>query len=95
MAHTRPATSQLAQLRADLTRRHIPHAPLTDQALSTVLTTTGHLGLAADAIAMYPRPRWVTNLIGPFPTSAIIDLQLTEMRHSDDRASTDEWGHAG
>jgi hypothetical protein len=80
---------QVLKLRADLTRRHIPHAALTDDILFSVIERSGDLGVASDAISMMPRPAWVELMIGPFPVAMI------EMTGPDDRADTDEWGHAG
>lgn len=36
-----------------------------DRALGLILAATGDVGLAADSIAMNPRPEWVRELLGP------------------------------
>lgn len=80
---------QVLKLRADLTRRHIPHGTLADARLFAVIDTCGDWGLASDAISMMPRPGWVELLVGPFPVANI------EMTGLEDRADVDEWGHMG
>jgi hypothetical protein len=89
------AEQKVNKLRADLTRRRIPHATLTGKQLLLVIELVGDVPLSADAIAMYPRPPWLELMVGPFPTEAVIDVELAEMRHRDDRADIGEWGHMG
>lgn len=84
-----PVEQQVLKLRADLTRRHIPHSALADAVLLSVIDKCGDIGLASDAMTMMPRPAWVVLLAGPFPVAMI------EMTSPEDRADPGEWGHAG
>lgn len=44
--------------------------------------------LVAAALGMWPRPPWVSAVVGPYPANL-------ELANPDDTASVDEWGSAG
>lgn len=76
-------------LRDALDRRCVPHRQIGTAPLVTVLVKVGDVDLAADAVAMWPRPAWLVSLLGeaPFPPA--------EMVHAEDRADPAEWGTCG
>ena len=87
--------SEAATIRSELHKRRMHHADkLTDLDLHKLYTKLSALpvdervGLAADALVQWPRPDWLTDLIGPYP------LEL-ELLNPADVASVEEWGSCG
>lgn len=82
---------QAARVRAHLDSRMYPTVALEDELLLLVIERTGDIEIAAEAIAQYPRPRWVYELLGDHH----VDVGVVEMLHRGDRADRPEWGPAG
>ena len=78
------------RLRAELRCRHYQSAeqlttPELMRVAKTVLDAGGDIDIAAAAVIMWPRPAWVTSIIGP---GQMPDLELL---HPDDRAVDGQW----
>jgi len=73
-------------IRAELTVVHGRYVD--DLSLAKLFSITRDAGVAADAVRMWPRPRWVEQLLGPYPATL-------ELSNPMDVADVDEWGHAG
>lgn len=86
-----PAPEYQAQrLRAELRRRRyqsVESLTLRELALlaGIVLDAGGDIDIAAAAVVMWPRPAWVTRIMGP---GQMPDLELL---HPDDRAVDGQW----
>lgn len=76
-------------VRAELLAMHRPHGRfLRDVQIARLVAIVGDAGLAADAIAMWPRPLWVQDICGPYPDAL-------ELANPEDVADVAEWGHCG
>lgn len=92
------AGEQVRRLREELDGRCYAEAiRYTDTDLLAVIAHVGDggadaaaaVGVVADAMLMWPRPGWLTRIVGPG------DMPDLELLHPDDRAHPDAWGAAG
>lgn len=92
MASLNPAkVSTSAKLvRSELKHRGCPHASsVSNLQLHLLLSRVrDDVGLAADALTMWPRPDWLLTMCGPFPENL-------EMLNPGDIAHPKEWGPLG
>lgn len=73
-------------IRAELTVVHGRYVD--DLSLARLFSVVADVGVAADAIRMWPRPAWLEALLGPYPASL-------ELSNPEDVASVEEFGPLG
>lgn len=80
------------KLKAELTRLEWPEAKLNDITLQRVIQHIGlaRVDVAIDALTLYPRPLWLTDVAGPFPYN--IDSDLADLTSI---ADIQDWGPLG
>jgi hypothetical protein len=59
------SVEEIQQLRVAARDRGVNLDSCTDHALAYIVEACGDVELAADAVAMSPRPKWVQEFIGP------------------------------
>jgi hypothetical protein len=80
--------AQVRLFRAELDAAHRLHGRyVTDVQVQRLMFKVRDVGLAADALAMWPRPEWVEGICGPYPPTL-------ELANPEDVASVREFGPA-